>query len=349
MVVPVKSETGKPLMPTSPDRARRLVRKGLATPFWSIGIFCIRMNSEMPNAQVQRVVAGVDPGSKKEGITILSEKRTFLNMQLDAVTHVKGALAGRREARQARRYRGTPCRKCRRLNRPKKTRILPSSRARWGLKLNVLARLRLMYPIDTLIVEDVRAKKKVGGRAWNRSFSYVEIGKNWFYTEIRRSGLTLLTKRGYETKALRDSLGFIKSSNKLCNRWEAHCVDSWVLASSVFLGTPCLSTEMIMLHPIRFCRRQLHMYNPAKGGIRKPYGGTRSIGIRRGSLVLSQKFGLCTVGGTYRGIRLSLHCYSSGERMCRRAKISEVKFLTYNRWWVSHATTSRNFNKQKEG
>jgi len=58
----------------------------------------------------QPVAVGIDPGSKKEGFTVKSEVRTFLNIQADAVTWVKDAVETRRNLRRSGRMRKTPCR-----------------------------------------------------------------------------------------------------------------------------------------------------------------------------------------------------------------------------------------------
>ena len=75
MFVPVQSKEGKHLMPTHPNKAGMLIKKGLATPFWSNGIFCIRLNYDTTD-YTQDTVVGVDPGSKKEGFTVKSESHT---------------------------------------------------------------------------------------------------------------------------------------------------------------------------------------------------------------------------------------------------------------------------------
>ena len=69
MFVPVTNQTGKKLMPTRANKAGMLIKKGLATPYWSNGIFCIRLNYAPEDAYTQDIVVGVDPGSKKEGVT----------------------------------------------------------------------------------------------------------------------------------------------------------------------------------------------------------------------------------------------------------------------------------------
>ena len=53
-------------------------------------------------------------------------------------------------------------------------------------------------------------------------------------------------------------------------------------------------------------RRQLHRLEPEKGGRRKPYGSTLSLGIKRGTLVKHPQYGKAYVGGTMDG-KLSLH------------------------------------------
>lgn len=111
LFVPVVDVNQKPLMPTTPNRAASWIKSGKATPFWKRGIFCVRLNIEPSARNVQGVCVGIDPGSKKEALSIKSEAYTFLNIQADAVTWVKDAVEVRRNMRKARRHRNTPCRK----------------------------------------------------------------------------------------------------------------------------------------------------------------------------------------------------------------------------------------------
>ena len=97
MYVPVKSKDGKVLMPTHPNKAGMLIKKGLATPYWSNGIFCIKLNYETTD-YTQEIAVGVDPGSKKEGFTVKSEKETYLNVQADAHNKVGKKVAKKESA-----------------------------------------------------------------------------------------------------------------------------------------------------------------------------------------------------------------------------------------------------------
>ena len=327
LYVPVVSSTGKPLMPCHPARARELVRKGRAVRRFDRGMFYIRL-LDRADGDVQPVACGIDPGSKKEGLTVKSAAHTYLNLQADAVTWVKDALETRRNMRRARRFRKTPCR-APRFNRSRGA-LPPSTKARWQWKLRICRWLSRLFPIETFVVEDVKAHTR-GGRRWNRSFSPLQNGKAWFYGELRKLG-RVETKQGYETKELRDAHGLKKTGRKLAEVFEAHCVDSWVLANWWTGGhTNPDNTRMMCITPLRFHRRQLHRLQPGRGGIRAPYGGTRSHGFKRGSLVKHHKYGVTYVGGCLKD-RISLHRITDGARLCQNARPSDCEFLAFNSW-----------------
>jgi len=327
LYVPVVNQAGRPLMPCRPERARELVRKGRAARRFSRGVFYIRLNQEPSAKNAQPIACGIDPGSKKEGFTVKSETGTFLNIQADAVTWVKDAVEVRRNMRRSRRFRKTPCR-ANRMNRARGG-IPPSTKARWQWKLRIARWLSKLYPISVFVVEDIKAKTK-GQRRWDASFSPLEVGKKWFYSEMEKLG-EVRTKYGWETREMRDALGLKKTSRKMAEVFEAHCVDSWVLASFAVGGTVPGNTRLLCARPLRFHRRQLHALQPSKNGIRRPYGGTRSLEFKRGSVVKHSRYGVCYVGGTMGG-RISLHSEVDGRRLCQNAEPSDCKFLTYSSW-----------------
>jgi hypothetical protein len=325
--VPVVDSNNNPLMPTTPSRARRWVKERKATYFWKKGVYCVRLNVEPSDRKTQDIVVGIDPGSKREGLTVKSESHTYLNIQANAVDWVKDAVEVRRNMRRSRRFRNTPCRK-NKSNRSKSP-FPPSTKARWAWKLRLCNWLNNMFPVTDFIVEDIKARTFKGARKWNKSFSPLEVGKKWFYFELSKLG-KLYTKQGYETKELRDAAGLKKTKAKLSDRFDAHCVDSWVLANHVVGGHLTPDNERILkVIPLRFHRRQLHALQPSKGGVRRSYGGTRSLGFKRGSLVRHVKYGVVYVGGVLKD-RISLHALETGSRICQNAKISDCNFLTFN-------------------
>jgi hypothetical protein len=142
----------------------------------------------------------------------------------------------------------------------------------------------------------------------------------------------LTIKQGWETSELRDALTLKKTGRKMAEVWEAHAIDAWVLAWSVVGGSPAPDNKrLVCITPFRWHRRQLHRFQPGKGGERTPYGGTLSLGIKRGTLVRHPKWGKATVGGTTHG-RLSLHHPETNQRLTRSAKGTDCTLIKLLRW-----------------
>lgn len=311
-------------MPTSASRARRWVRANKATPFWKNGVWGVQLKFQPSGRTKQDVVVGIDPGSKREAYTVASKAHTYLNVLCDAVDWVKEAVETRKNLRRSRRYRKDPYRRQRK--NCVRGGIPPSTKARWQLKLRVVNQLRKLFPITGFALEDVAAKTREGEDRWNGTFSPLQVGKAWMEGELRRLG-NLTLKKGYETAELRKQFGVIKATDKMSLRFDAHNVDSWVLAKDA-LGVPCGKPEnlrLVQCRPLRFRRRSLHLQNPTKRGVRRRHGGTISLGFKRGSLVKHPRYGLTTVGGTANG-RVSLHAFG-GKRLTDKAKPTDLKFL----------------------
>ena len=137
----------------------------------------------------------------------------------------------------------------------------------------------------------------------------------------------LLTLQGYETKEIRDRLGLKKSSKKLAETFDAHCVDSWCLAYHTIGGQDIPdNTRVLCISPIPIRRRELHRQNPQKGGKRPRYGGTTFNGWVKHTLVKHVIYGLTRISDfSKQGISL----YSlRGKRLCQNAKTQDLKVLT---------------------
>jgi len=330
MFVPVIDRKQRPLMPTTPSRARRWIKSGKATAFWKGGLFCVRLNAEPAAREVQPVAVGIDPGSKREGYSVLSASHTYLNIQAEARDGVKEAERASTQMRRSRRSRKTPCRKPRHNRKQSKKRLPPSTRARWQWKLRLARLLCQLFPVSLFVVEDIKARSQ-GKRRWDQRFSPLEVGKQWFYAELSQLA-AVQTKQGYETKAMRDQLGLKKTSKKLAEVWEAHCLGAWVLAASAVGGRACPdNVRLVCVAPLCWHRRQLHRFQPEKGGRRKPYGGTLSQGIKRGTLVKHPKWGKATIGGTMDG-KVSLHDPQTNRRLTQAANITDCQPIKLLRW-----------------
>ena len=339
MFVPVTSQTGEKLMPTRPNKAGMLIKKGLATPYWSNGIFCIRLNYDTTEHK-QDIVVGVDPGSKKEGFTVKSESHTYLNVQADAHDKVGKKVEKRRELRRSRRSRKCPNRKQKKHNLSNRDRIPAGTRARWDWKLRILSWLSKLYPITHVCVEDIKARTIQRAQKWNQSFSPLEVGKQWFYTEIAKRW-RLLTLQGYETQEIRDRFGLKKSSNKRSETFGAHCVDSWCLAHHAVGGKYMPdNTAIFCIAPIPIKRRCLHREQEAKGRKRNRYGGTRCLNTVKNALVKHIKHGLLRVSGHQNG-KLTLSEINSSKQVVLQAKENEYTILKRLNFKYKDATTSQ--------
>ena len=328
MFVPVTSQTGQKLMPTRANKAGVLIKKGLATPYWSNGIFCIRLNYATEDAYTQDIVVGVDPGSKKEGFTVKSEAHTYLNVQADAHGGVGKKVAKRRELRRSRRSRKCPNRK-NRTNRLANTERVPAgTRARWDWKLRILDWLSKMFRVTHVCVEDIQARTLKNAKRWNTSFSPLEVGKQWFYAEVRKRW-GLYTLQGWETKEIRDRLGLKKSTQKLSETFQAHCVDSWCLAYYAVGGSDIPdNTNILCISPIPIKRRELHRQQATKGGKRTRVGGTiLGRGLVKNTLIRHVKYGLTRLAGVNAKGLFSIYNMEN-KRLTTGAKRTDFRVLT---------------------
>lgn len=140
-------------------------------------------------------------------------------------------------------------------------------------------------------------------------------------------------------------MGLKKSKNKLSNKFDAHCVDSWVLANWYVGGhTAPDNTSLVEIVPLELHRRQLHRLQHYCGHIRPRYGGTISAGFKRGEVVKHPRYGFCYVGGWQESPTkkdperktISLHALKTGKRLCQNALPKDCKFLAYNSWRIAN-------------
>ena len=308
----------------------------------------MRLNVEPVARATQPIAVGIDPGSKREGYSAISAAHTYLNIQAETRTGVQEAEQQSTRMRRTRRHRKTPCRQPRQNRHHARKKVPPSTKARWQWKLRLATFLCQLFPVTGFVVEDIKASTLPGpGRKWNRSFSPLGVGKLWFYNALQTLAPVTL-KQGWETKTLREQLGLKKTSRKLAEVWNAHCVDAWVLAHSGVGGSSTPGNVRLMcLVPLVWHRRQLHRLQAARGGKRKPYGGTLSQGIKRGTLVKHPKWGKTYVGGMLDG-RVSLHDRHTGKRLTQRAKVTACRVIKLLRWKTRLVPFSSTHTPRKE-
>ncbi|WP_287588809.1 RRXRR domain-containing protein [Candidatus Borrarchaeum sp.] len=326
--IPVVSKSNVPLMPCRPTKARKLLAQGKAIKKRNkLGVFYLHLQFDPQMPVIQPLAVGVDPGTQFEGFSVVGKHDTVVNIMSESVTWVKQAIEKRRNARRARRNRKTRRRKCKKHRRTNQSLLPPSTKARWDVKLRIIRQLCKILPLRYAVVEDIRAVTKKNQQRWNRNFSPLEVGKNYFYSELKNLGLIVILAQGNETKRLRELFGLKKRNGKSIPVFETHCIDAWVLATAITGALFPTTKSLYYIVPLQFHRRQLHRFKCSKGGVRRRYGGTMSLDLKKGTLIRHKKHGLCYIGGN-RNNRLSLHCYKTGKRISRSGKKEDFKILT---------------------
>ena len=295
--IAVVSLTGKPLSPTTPHKARKLLKTGGAFPKRNpLGVFYLQLTTPTREEIPHDTVVGIDPGKLYSGVGVQTPQATlWMGHLVLPFPLVKQAMKTRCALRRFRRYRKTPQRPKRFLHRTGH-KIPPSIKANRELEWRVLQELRKIYPITQVVYEVVKARG-------TKSFSPVMVGQQWQMDRLA-SLLPLEARRGWETAQLRFALGLEKTTKKSEPSPASHAVDGVALAAGHFLhyvpfydnngdhgqrweGT-CAVTEapFAIIQRPQWFRRTLHVQKAAKGGIRKRHGGTLTpYGVRKGDWV----------------------------------------------------------------
>lgn len=301
--VPVLSQKGQPLMPAKASRIRRWLKVGKAKVIHNdLNIFCVQLICEPSGCITQQVVLGIDPGKLYTGIGVQSARATlFMAHLILPFQTVKDRMEQRRMMRRNRRYR-----KCRRrparFNNRRSKKVPPSIKANRQLELRCLNELLAIYPITTIVYEIVKA-------TGSKSFSPVMVGQYWMLSQLEELRPTE-QKFGWETSQFRTQLGLEKQKfHKGDAVPQTHAIDGIALAASQFIKYQPFHTAFYRGHDwvgecditsapfavIRrppISRRQLHLMVPAKGGIRRKYGGTTTRhAFRKGDKVQAEQAG----------------------------------------------------------
>jgi len=277
---------GKPLTPTTPAKAHKLLQGGVAKKVRSkLGTFGIQLLVST-RRETPRGALGVDHGTKFEGYSVVVDRENALNVQLDLPDKKKilKKLEERRTLRRARRFRKCRRRQCRSKNRSRRDFLAPSQKVLVDSRLKVLGELCRVYPVTVAGVEDVCFNH--AAKRWGANFSTVEIGKTRIRQFYTGRNINFHEYKGHETQEIREAFGYHKIKDKAADRFEAHCSDSLALACAVGTGEAIEPGPFLVVDDTyRAVRRRLHDAQPAKGGTRDPYATGVVAGLRKGLLI----------------------------------------------------------------
>lgn len=226
---------GTPLMPMKSNRVTKFVNEGKGRIRYDrkLKIHYLQLLVEPSNYRTQDITIGLDPGSSFDGVSVVSDDTHHINIELiqrakkgkTSIKYLKQRQATNRRTRRSR-LRHRPIRFDNRTG----CKLAPTIRANIEFRQWLITRLIKLYPITKIVIEDVKFNhyKNINGK----SFSIVEQGKTYLYNWFKKQGLKLDLYEGYNTKKLRLNTfgGDPKVSDKGSRSFEAHCIDSFVLA-----------------------------------------------------------------------------------------------------------------------
>ena len=150
-LVYVRSIDGKPLMPCTSTKARKLLESGRAK-IVSHKPFVIQLTFECEN-KVQEITLGVDPGYENVGLSAVSSKKELFSAEVKLRNNISRLLMERAMYRRLRRKR-LWYRKPRFLNRKNmKRRLPPSIQYRLDAHIKIVDRVCSLFPISVVKVE----------------------------------------------------------------------------------------------------------------------------------------------------------------------------------------------------
>lgn len=154
MNVFVKNIDGKPLMPCTPAKARKLLRDGKAKVI-KRRPFTIQLNWQC-EGYTQAVTIGIDKGSHKTGFCVTANGKILLCGTINHRKDIKEKMDLRREHRQSRRNRKwyRQPRFNNRASSRRSGRLLPSIKANVEEVYRVVRKIPL--PISQIVIEDVQ-------------------------------------------------------------------------------------------------------------------------------------------------------------------------------------------------
>jgi len=324
---------GKPLTPTKPAKAKKLLEAKVAKPVWNkFGQFGIQMLVDT-RRETPKTAMGIDNGTKFEGYSVVCGNENSINVmwKLPDKKKLVRKITERRQLRRARRQRNFRRRACRIDNRNKKGFIAPSQLVIVNSRLKAIKELLKTYPIKLIGIEDVRFKNHYKGN----NFSTVEIGKTKIYEFLQKRAI-LHKFQGHQTQKLRKMYGYHKVRDKAKEDFRSHCSDSLSMATSLTTNRHIHAGKLIIADDsYKPVRRRLHDTQFEKGNIRRPYSSGNFKGIRKGTLC---KLGIICGGTKKYAFIYNWHHYRIGKSLNKIGWLSK-RFFVAERTKFLHSTS----------
>ena len=156
MKVFVKDKNGKPLNPTNPARARKLLNRGRAKVVKRNPFTIMIIDRKKENSYTQNVTLGIDAGYNKVGFSAINNSEELISGELELRGDLSKKLEQKANYRRTRRSRKTRYRQPRFDNRKgskPKGWLAPSIKHKKDSHIKLVKMLKKILPIEKVIVE----------------------------------------------------------------------------------------------------------------------------------------------------------------------------------------------------
>ena len=169
----VLNQRGEALMPTKPQKAKKLLKQKKAKVV-GYDPFVIQLLYATGETK-QDITLGIDAGSKRIGVSATTKKQELYSAEVELRNDISGLIATKRQYRRSRRHRKTRYRKARVDNRKRtKGQLAPSVQSKVNSHITMIDKIHKILPISKIVVEvasfDIQKIKNpdISGVEYNR-------------------------------------------------------------------------------------------------------------------------------------------------------------------------------------
>ena len=148
----VLNQRGEPLMPTKPQKAKKLLKQKKARVA-GYDPFVIQLLYATGETK-QDITLGVDAGSKRIGVSATTQSQELYSAEIELRNDVPALISTKKQYRRSRRYRKTRYRKARFNNRKRSEGWLaPSVQNKVNSHIRMINKIHDILPISKIVVE----------------------------------------------------------------------------------------------------------------------------------------------------------------------------------------------------
>ena len=243
----------KPLMPMRWGRVQKFLKLGKGIlKYGKLGILYFKMLTKPTDLKTQDMVIGVDPGASYDGFSVVSKNQHHENINTEHTRNIKKRMKKRSLFRRIRRSK-LRHRKARFSSRTA-SKLPPTISAKVEFRKWVITKLCELYPINIVVVEDVKFDHFHS--KYGKFYSLCEIGKTKLYNWIKKRFDLQVVNSDFTQRLRVEIFGKDLKSKEVQKSFYSHCIDSYSIIKEYSDAT--VNTKVRYLTKIWMSKRELH-------------------------------------------------------------------------------------------